>query len=104
MRRAALADGPVSQKIASNSNAKTTKNASGNQCQIDLLTKWKLLQAIMADPSVDAVAKLPAAKLLHHCNTKTRRCDPSYQTIADGICYSRRHVMRAVSALAKAGW
>jgi hypothetical protein len=70
----------------------------------NLLKKWKLLQAIVADRSVDVAAKVVAAKLLDHYNTKTGRCDPSYQTIATGIGYSRRHVMRAVACLTSAGW
>lgn len=71
---------------------------------ISLLTKWRLLQAIVADPQLDAVSKLVATRLLGHCNTKTGRCDPSYQTIADALGYSRRHVIRSMQRLASAGW
>jgi helix-turn-helix protein len=70
----------------------------------NLLTKWKLLQAIVEDASLDAVAKLTAAKLLDHYSTKTGRCDPSYQTIATSIGYSRRHVISAVAQLTAGGW
>ncbi|WFU21141.1 helix-turn-helix domain-containing protein [Bradyrhizobium sp. CB1717] len=71
---------------------------------INLLTKWRLLQAIVADPELDAASKLVATRLLGHCNTKTGRCDPSYQAIADALGYSRRHVIRSIQRLASAGW
>lgn len=69
-----------------------------------LLTKWRLLQAIMADRDLDSASKLVAARLLDHCNTNTGRCDPSYQTIAEALDYSRRHVIRCVQSLAASGW
>jgi hypothetical protein len=95
---------PVSQNFERKSAYKSRQNSSDFQAPTDLLTKWKLLQAIVADPLVDACGKLVAARLLDHCNTKTGRYDPSYQTVADAIGYSRRHVMRAVRGLVAAGW
>jgi hypothetical protein len=105
MRRVASGKGdPVSQILKRKSVDNATKRATSFQAPTDLLTKWKLLQAIIADPSVDACGKLVAVRLLDHCNTKSGRCDPSYKTIADAIGYSRRHVIRAVACLAAAGW
>ncbi|QOZ45516.1 hypothetical protein XH89_20030 [Bradyrhizobium sp. CCBAU 53340] len=103
-RRAALEQGGPETSVIGKSNQEPNQIGSAIQAPNDLLTKWRLLQAIVTDSALDPVSKLVATRLLDHCNTKTGRCDPSYQTIADAIGYSRRHVIRAIQRLASAGW
>jgi DNA-binding transcriptional regulator YhcF (GntR family) len=68
-----------------------------------LLEKWNLLQAILAHPDLNANAKVIAAKLLDHLNSKTGLCFPSYRTLAKGTKLSRRVAMNAVKLLETKG-
>jgi hypothetical protein len=68
-----------------------------------LLEKWKMLQAILERDDLGSTAKIAAAKLLDHRNTKTGRCDPSYARLGKGIGVSRRAAMDAVKQLNEAG-
>lgn len=69
-----------------------------------LLLKWQMLQAIVCDPSLSAAAKAVAARLLHHHNTLTGQCSPSYDTLAQAIGAARSTVIKAVSDLQAGGW
>jgi hypothetical protein len=69
-----------------------------------LLDKWRLLQAIIAEPDLSPAAKFVAVRLLDHANSRTGRCSPSYDTIARGIGLTRRRVIDGVKELEAAGW
>lgn len=71
---------------------------------ITLLTKWRLLQAIVADPTLSLMAKVIAARLLDHHNNQTGQCSPAYETLARGAGLERRSAIRAVKELEAAGW
>ena len=78
--------------------------ARGPAATVTLLLKWRMLQAIMLDRSLSPAAKAVAARLLDRYNTKTHRCDPSYQTLSEDTGYTRRQVIRAASELRQQGW
>jgi hypothetical protein len=68
-----------------------------------LLEKWKMLQAIV-EPGIFPLspsAKVVAARLLHHLNSRTGQCYPSYQTLAEGTGLSRRTIIKLVKELEK---
>lgn len=69
-----------------------------------LLQKWQLLQAVIADASLSATAKVVAARVLDYFHTQTGRCCPSYQALADGTGLKRRAIIYAIQELEKAGW
>jgi hypothetical protein len=70
---------------------------------IDLLTKFKFLQTILALEDLSPRAKIVAARLLDHCNSKTELCIPSYKCLAEGTGMGKRSVMKAVKELEKRG-
>ncbi|WP_375144125.1 helix-turn-helix domain-containing protein [Bradyrhizobium sp. Ash2021] len=78
--------------------------ASGTATTVTFLLKWKMLQAILLDRSLSPAAKVVAALLLDRYNTKTHRCDPSYQTLSEDTGYTRRQVIRGASELRQQGW
>ncbi len=71
---------------------------------VTLIQKWQLLQAIIEDDALSLKAKVVAARLLHHHNTQTSQCTPSYDTLARGAGFERRSAIRAVEELEKSGW
>ncbi|MGO4389436.1 hypothetical protein AB4Y85_18055 [Microvirga sp. 2YAF29] len=72
---------------------------------VSLLDKARLLQAIVADPSLPAAAKAVAVALvLNHLNGRTGRCDPSYEVLGAGAGLKRRATIMAIQDLEKAGW
>lgn len=71
---------------------------------VTLLQKWQLLQAVFADPSLSATAKVVTGRILDFYNTQTGRCCPSYQTLADGTALKRRAIIYAVQELEAGGW
>jgi DNA-binding transcriptional MocR family regulator len=71
---------------------------------VTLLVKWRMLQAILRDRDLSPAAKAVAASLLDRYNTKSGRCNPSYQTLADDTGYDRRQIMRAAADLRRQGW
>jgi hypothetical protein len=79
-------------------------HARGTAATVTLLLKWRMLQAILLDRSLSPAAKVVAARLLDRYNTKTHRCNPSYQTLSGDTGYTRRQVIRAASELRQQGW
>ncbi len=71
---------------------------------ITLLAKWRLAQAIAADPNTPPSALRVALRLLDHLNGKTGRCDPAHATIGAALGIGRRTVVDAIHALERAGW
>lgn len=69
-----------------------------------LLLKWQLLQAVLCDPDLSAAAKVVTARLLHHHNTLTGHCSPSYDTLAQAVGAARSTVIKAISDLQAGGW
>src|SRR5262245_44463371 len=67
-----------------------------------LLAKWRLVQAILLDP-VSAFAKVVAARLLDHRNSKTGRCNPKLMTLARDLRHSTRAITRAIHELEHVG-
>lgn len=67
------------------------------------LAKWMIAVAIL-----DAYRHSPtttiAWRLLDHFNAKTRQCNPSFATLANGAGVDRRTAIRAVKRLEKDGW
>ena len=64
-----------------------------------LLRKWQLSQAINARRDLSPLAKVTAARLLDHLNSKTGACYPSFETLAKGVGASRRGVIIAIKQL-----
>lgn len=71
---------------------------------VTLLDKWKLAQAIVADPDLAASPKVSALALLEFLNTGTRQCNPTYERLAEAMGIKRRAAIDAVAALAARGW
>jgi hypothetical protein len=69
-----------------------------------LKEKWLMLQMIVTDRSLTPGTKIVAARLLHHLNSQHGRCDPGYETLAEGTGYARRAVMRMVKSLIDADY
>ncbi|PWK66936.1 helix-turn-helix domain-containing protein [Aminobacter sp. AP02] len=67
-----------------------------------LLDKWQAMEAVTAS-ELPPAAKLVFFRLLAHMNTKTGRCDPSYQTLAGGTSITRRGVIDMVKVLENDG-
>ena len=70
---------------------------------ISLIDDWRAAVAVFAMPDISQSAKAAYLKLLDHRNRHTGRCNPSYQTLADGIAVSKRKAMAAVSELEAKG-
>lgn len=71
---------------------------------LTLLAKWRLLQAINADPKVKPIGVMVAVAMLDNLNTKTLRCDPSARNVAQRINRSERTVRTGWQNLIDAGW
>ena len=69
----------------------------------NLLEKWKMLRVISADPNVAPAGVEVALCLLHHLNTKTGQCNPSYSTIAEWTGLNRDTVIKGVQSLEASG-
>jgi len=63
----------------------------------------ELVGAVLKLRRIDPTQKLILLSLAYHCNTKTLRCDPSVQLIADEVGISRRLVFYALDNLTTAG-
>ncbi len=72
--------------------------------QFSLLKKWLFLQGVFEDSDLSSSAKLICARLLYHLNSYTGRCDPSLQTLAEGIGRDRQSAKRAIKELDDRGW
>jgi hypothetical protein len=72
--------------------------------RVDLLTKWRLVQAALADEALGSAEKLVYAKLLDHLNGTTLQCNPSFQSLGAGTGLARSTVIVAVKHLAEGGW
>lgn len=65
---------------------------------VTLLDKWQAMEAVAAS-DLPPAAKLVYFRLLAHMNTKTGRCDPSYQTLANGTSLTRRGIIDMIKLL-----
>jgi Helix-turn-helix domain len=65
--------------------------------------KWQMGQRIIEEPGVNASPKVVGLRLLHHLNTQSGQCNPSYATIAAATGLSRDTVMSAVAQLEAVG-
>lgn len=69
----------------------------------NLLEKWKMSKVVSADPTVTPAGVEVALCLLHHHNTKTGQCNPSYSTIAEWTGLNRDTVIKGVQSLEASG-
>ncbi len=72
--------------------------------QINLHSKWILLQAILGDAELSPTDKVVAAAMLGNLNTVTGRCDPSAGNIASRIKRSVNTVSASRQHLLDHGW
>jgi hypothetical protein len=75
----------------------------GDRVSANLLEKWKMIKTISADPNVTPAGVEVALCLLHHHNTKTSQCNPSYSTIAEWTGLNRDTVIKGVQSLEASG-
>lgn len=67
--------------------------------------KMRLFRAIMADPSLPALAKnVGAVLLLHFHNASTGRCNPPYEQLGEACGVKKRATILAVQDLEAAEW
>lgn len=71
---------------------------------VNLIDKWLLMQAALADPELTPAAKVVLGRLLFHLNAGTGQCTPSFETLARGGAMARRTAVRSVKELRAAGW
>jgi hypothetical protein len=61
--------------------------------------RFDWMAEVLADPTLTNGEKVVAMRLALHKNVKTARCDPSIQTIADGVAMGRRNTQYTLSRL-----
>jgi len=71
---------------------------------VSLLDKWRLTQAIFADPKLSPTAKVVAGVLLDCLNCKTGKCCPSLAYLATRIGKKSRVISAAITQLRQRGW
>jgi|GEM_PF-5780923 len=73
---------------------------------INHATKWLMVKAIAADPTLSpAAARIAIALLVTFHNIKTGLCNPSYSSVAKAAGTTRRGTaIEAVKQLEEAGW
>jgi hypothetical protein len=70
----------------------------------NLLEKWKMSKMMSADPNVKPAGVEVGLCLLHHHNTKSGQCNPSYARIAEWTGLNRDTVIKGVQSLEAAGY
>ncbi|SFU67889.1 MULTISPECIES: hypothetical protein [unclassified Methylobacterium] len=72
---------------------------------VSFAEKMRLFRAIMADPSLPALAKnVGAVLLLHFHNASTGRCNPPYEQLGEACGVKKRATILAVLDLEAAAW
>jgi hypothetical protein len=72
---------------------------------VTLVDKMRLFRAIMADPSLPALAKnVGAVLVVHFHNWRTGRCNPSYEQLGEACGVKKRATILAVQDLEAAAW
>lgn len=66
--------------------------------KVTLLTKWRVAMAILSRYGGSGTTGV-GLRLLDHYNSKSGRCDPSYERLARATGMSRRNAMRCVERL-----
>jgi hypothetical protein len=74
------------------------------EVETTLLSKWRLLQAIVADAELSPAATKVAVRLLDHHNRRDGRCYPSIRRVAADTGLTRRTVQRSIDELEERGW
>ena len=63
---------------------------------VNLLSKWRMAQAIIADQTCSAADIRVMLRILDHHNCQTGRCDPSVETVMRATGMGRRTVITAI--------
>lgn len=86
--------------------ARQARRKAPHNSERQTFTSWKLdlQRCLLADPRLNAAAKVVAICILSHVNHESLKTWLSLETISDETCVGSRHVRRAIKPLQETGW